>query len=209
MPTFVRLLPDEVAGLCAHEAFLGAAAGQRVAEWWREEELLEAWSTRLPSMPSGYEPRTGLLRGVAVCRTTMVEEGGNDDDGDGENGDATEDDRGGAIGSRRSRRGGGGRRWRYFPEAGLPSDPALRIGSMFAVRDAWTAEEATPYLKRFAVASSSSSADGDGGDDGKGSGKSTRIAVVDLLGRYARATTTAAPGRVGGGVSVTKYVAKR
>jgi hypothetical protein len=107
MPTFVRLLPDEVAGLCAHEAFLGAAAGQRVAEWWREEELLEAWSTRLPSMPSGYEPRTGLLRGVAVCRTTTVEEGGDDDDGDGEDGDATEDDRGGAIVSRRSRRGGG------------------------------------------------------------------------------------------------------
>jgi hypothetical protein len=205
MPTFVRLLPDEVAGLCAHEAFLGAAAGQRVAEWWREEELLEAWSTRLPSMPSGYEPRTGLLRGVAVCRTTTVEEGGDDDDGDGEDGDATEDDRGGAIVSRRSRRGGGGRRWRYFPEAGLPSDPALRIGSMFAVRDAWTAEEATPYLEKFAVASSLSSADGDGGDDGKGSGKSTRTAVVDLLGRYARATTTAAPG----GVSVTKYVAKR
>ena len=60
-------------------------------------------------------------------------------------------------------------------------------------------------LERFAVASSLSSADGDGGDDGKGSGKSTRTAVVDLLGRYARATTTAAPG----GVSVTKYVAKR
>jgi hypothetical protein len=119
-------------------------------------------------MPSGYEPRTGLLRGIAVCRTTLVE-GGGDDGGDGEDGDATEDDRG-AVGSRRSRRGGG-RRWRYFPEAGLPSDPALRIGSMFAVRDAWTAEEATPYLERFAVASSSSSADGDGGDDSEGVGK--------------------------------------
>jgi len=80
---------------------------------------------------------------------------------------------------------------------------------MFAVRDAWTVEEATPYLERFAVASSSSSADGGGGDDGRVSGTSTTTAVADLLGRHARATTTATPGRGGGVVSVTKYVTKR
>ena len=184
MPKFVRLLPDEVTRLCAHETFLGGmppsssmssstatvgafGEGGR-AEWWREDELVEAWSTRLPSMPSGYEPRIALLRGIAICETTARtttggEKGENDnEDDDGEDDDAMEDARD-AIGRGKSGMGGLERRWRYFPEAGLPSDVAVRIGSMFALRDAWTAEEATPYLERFVGVAPSS--DGEGGID--------------------------------------------
>jgi hypothetical protein len=90
----------------------------------------------------------------------MTGEEGEDHDKDGETDrgedhNAMEDARRGAIGSGR---GGVGARaqqqWRYFLELGLPSsDPALRVKSMFAAKYAWTAEEATPYLERFVVAS--------------------------------------------------------
>jgi hypothetical protein len=80
MPTFVRLLPDGVARMCAHEAFLGGTPRSSSSSslfssssWWREDKLVEAWSTRLPFMPSGYVPRTCLLRGIAVCEATMTE----------------------------------------------------------------------------------------------------------------------------------------
>ncbi|KAL3786755.1 hypothetical protein ACHAW5_002956 [Stephanodiscus triporus] len=155
-------------------------------------------------MPSGYEPRIALLRGIAVFETTTTGGGKGEDDNeddDGEDNDAMENARD-AIG-----RGGLERRWRYFPEAGLPSDVALRIGSMFALRDAWTAEEATPYLERFVVVASSSDREG-GGDYGNGSGRSTTTTTVaDLLGRHARATTAPEGGKID--VSVVKYVAKR
>ncbi len=82
---------------------------------------------------------------------------------------------------------------------------------MFSAKDAWTAEEATPYLERFVVASSLThdNDDGGGADDGRGSpnrrSTTTTALVAYLLGRHARATTV---GGVGG-VLVTKFLAKR
>jgi hypothetical protein len=90
-------------------------------------------------------------------------------------------------------------------------DPALRVKSMFAAKDAWTAEEATPYLERFVVASllmHDNDNDGGGADDGRGlpncRSTTTTTLVANLLGRHAWEMTV---GGVGG-ISVTKFVVK-
>ncbi|KAL7533154.1 hypothetical protein ACHAXR_005070, partial [Thalassiosira sp. AJA248-18] len=121
MPETVQLLPDEVAKLAAHHVFLTgmyrsstatSSVGAHNAVTWDEEELIETWSSRLPSMSSKYEPRMELLQGIAISKT---------------------------------------KEWQYFPEAGLPLVPSLRIKSMFAMQDVWTLEEAVPYLGKFIV----------------------------------------------------------
>lgn len=177
MPERVQLLPDEVAKLAAHHVFLRGTPksssatlqmGAGSAATWDEEELLDEWSMRLPSMSSKYEPRLELLWGVAISRTKEV------------GGDAQ-----GAIKVCQ---------WQYFPEAGLPLVPSLRIKSMFAMRDVWSLEEAAPYLAKFIVLG------GEGeGDDGKG----MQSMVADLLGKYAKAVTE----KGGNNSSVTKYMA--
>jgi hypothetical protein len=153
--------------------------------WWKEDELIEAWSMRLPTIPGGYVPNVRLLRGIAICEptsssTAITMPWDNDEIVEGDDAYKTNTNN---------------RRWRYFPEAfGLhPSDPVLRIRSLFTMRDAWTVKETMPYLEKLI---------------GVG-GKELSMAVVDLLGRHARATVTniETNGKEGT-TSVTRYIAK-
>jgi len=134
MPETVKLIPDEVAKLAAHNVFLrgtprssSAATSQQIgagsAVWWEEEELMEAWSMRLPSMSSKYEPKVELLKGIAI--SGMKEK-------DGDNAQQI-------------------RRWQYFPEEGLAMAQSLRLKSMFKIQDSWALDEAVPYLEKFVV----------------------------------------------------------
>ena len=78
--------------------------------------------------------------------------------------------------------------WTYFPEVALPLDPALRIQTMFVVRDVWTLSEAVPYLEKF-VAMVPGNEDEEGGGDcggGKDGVASVHSMVADLLGRHAK-----------------------
>ena len=119
MPEMVQLIPDEVAKLAAHHVFLrgtprslssASSSQQQIgtgsAVWWEEEEFMEAWSMRLPSMSSKYEPRVELLKGVAICGMKEVDSG---EDGKQQV-----------------------RQWQYFPETGQSLALSIRIKSMFA-----------------------------------------------------------------------------
>ena len=132
-PELVKLLTDEVAKLAAHHVFLrgtpksssSAQLGVGSAVWWEEEELMDEWSMRLPSMSSKYEPRVELLQGIAISGVKSL-------DGDG--------------GSKSPKEI---RRYQYLPEAGLSLIPSLRIKSMFKMKDMWSLEETVPYLEKF------------------------------------------------------------
>ncbi|KAL3770968.1 hypothetical protein ACHAWU_005297 [Discostella pseudostelligera] len=142
MPEYVQLIPDEVAKLAAHQVFLsgtprttsqgsGNIVSSRTgaaANCWPEEEFMEAWSMRLPSISSSYEPRMELLRGIAISEAKQSDAGGGEDANDSPK-----------------------QQWTYFPEVALPLDPALRVQAMFAMRDMWTLSEAVPYLEKFIV----------------------------------------------------------
>jgi len=132
-PELIKLLPDEVAKLAAHHVFLrgtpkssssSAQLGVGSAVWWEEEELMDEWSMRLPSMSSKYEPRVELLQGIAISGVKSV------DDGEGKSPKEI-------------------RRYQYLPEAGLSLIPSLRIKSMFKMKDRWSLEETVPYLEKF------------------------------------------------------------
>ena len=163
MPEIVQLIPDEVAKLAAHHVFLrgtprslsSASSQQQIgagsAVWWEEDEFMEAWSMRLPSMSSKYEPRVELLKGVAICGMKEVDGGSSGEDGKQQV-----------------------RQWQYFPETGQSLVPSIRIKSMFAMQDAWTLDEAVPYLEKFVVCNNE---DGDG---------RLKPMVADLLRKYAK-----------------------
>ena len=175
IPKRARLVPDEVARMAAHTSFLSLPDPSKPVE---ESELLERWSSRLPSIPGGYEPRVGLLRGIAVSEVTK-----GDDGGEGET-------------TRRRRRW-----WRYLPESALPTtgDAGARIEGMFAFRRAWTAEEAAPYLRRLLLAV------GRGGGDG---GEEEERVVRELLGKHSRTIRVSEKDGEGKEAMLTKYVAK-
>jgi hypothetical protein len=127
MPKQVQLIVDEVSKLAAHHVFLrgtprsaSGSTSQSVvsgsAVWWEEDEFMEAWSIRLPTMSDKYQPSVELLGGIAISE--MIEQK---------------------------------RQWRYFPATGLPFNPTLRIKSMLAMRNAWTVEEAKPYLEKLTM----------------------------------------------------------
>jgi hypothetical protein len=159
--------------------------------WWKEDELIEAWSMRLPTIPGGYVPNVRLLRGIAICEptsssTAITMPWDNDEIVEGDDAYKTNTNN---------------RRWRYFPEAfGLhPSDPVLRIRSLFTMRDAWTVKETMPYLEKLLI---------EYGGIGVG-GKELSMAVVDLLGRHARATViNVETNGKEETTSVTRYIAK-
>ena len=69
MPKQVQLIVEEVAKLAAHHVFLRGTA--RSASGWEEEEFMEAWSIRLPTMTEKYQPSMELLGGIAI--SDMVE----------------------------------------------------------------------------------------------------------------------------------------
>lgn len=69
---------------------------------------------------SKYEPSMDLLRGIALSDQS-----------------AGQDDCSQKV-------------WKYFPEAGLPLVPSLRIKSMFAMCSEWTLDGTIPYLRKFA-----------------------------------------------------------
>ena len=169
MPQLGWLDPDGVAKLVAHEVFLRGGVRGGNMTWWKEGELIDAWSMRLPTIPGGYVPNVGLLRGIAICEMMTSSSTMPWDQDDTEEGDDVY-------------KIYNNRRWRYFPEDfGLhPSDPVMRIRSLFTVRDAWTIKEAMPYLEKLLPEY-----------DGIGvGGKELSTAMVDLLGRHARATMT-------------------
>ncbi len=188
MPEYVHLIPDEVAKLAVHQVFLNGTPrslqknpnGNIIASSrtgavnnngsWPEEELLEEWSMRLPSIPSGYEPRVELLRGIAISESREGAGGGGD-------GTANND----VLPKKTTL-------WTYFPEVALPLDPALRIQAMFVVRDVWTLSEAVPYLEKFVAKAPGKQDEEDGDDDGvSGDGMgSVHSMVADLLGRHAK-----------------------
>jgi len=78
MPKQVQLIVDEVGKLAAHHVFLrgtprsaSGSVSQSVvsgsAIWWEEDEFMEAWSMRLPTMTNKkYHPSFELLRGIAI-----------------------------------------------------------------------------------------------------------------------------------------------
>lgn len=70
MPKQVQLIVDEVAKLAAHHVFLRGAP--QAASGWEEEEFMEAWSIRLPTMTVKYQPSMELLGGIAISE--MVED---------------------------------------------------------------------------------------------------------------------------------------
>lgn len=70
MPKQVQLIVDEVAKLAAHHVFLRGTP--RSASGWEEEEFMEAWSIRLPTMTGKYQPSMELLGGIAISE--MVED---------------------------------------------------------------------------------------------------------------------------------------
>ena len=70
MPKQVQLIVDEVAKLAAHHVFLRGTP--QSASGWEEEEFLEAWSIRLPTMTGKYQPSMELLGGIAISE--MVED---------------------------------------------------------------------------------------------------------------------------------------
>ena len=76
------------------------------------------------------------------------------------------------------------------PKAGLPPVPSFRIKSMFAVRDAWTPEEAAPYLEKFVA---------------RGIGGASLVA--DLFGKFAKAKKVTEKDANEEDVSITKFVA--
>jgi len=154
-PPTLRLSPDQVAKLAIHNVFLHGtpksmskseidsssggntstplALGAGSTIWWEEEELIEAWSLRIPYMGRSYEPRVELLKGIAISEVRndfIRKEGGKRDDF--------------SVDSQTKKR-----RWQYFPEEGLSLIPSLRIQSMLAMKAAWTVEEALPYLEKF------------------------------------------------------------
>ena len=187
MPQLGWLDPDGVAKLVAHEVFLRGGVRGGNMTWWKEGELIDAWSMRLPTIPGGYVPNVGLLRGIAICEmmassSTMPWHKDDTEEGDLVN------------------KIYNNRRWRYFPESfGLhPSDPVMRIRSLFTMRDAWTIKEAMPYLEKLLLEY-----------DGIGvGGKELSTAMVDLLGRHARATMTNIETKGEVETSVTRYIAK-
>ncbi|KAL7486567.1 hypothetical protein ACHAW6_012174 [Cyclotella cf. meneghiniana] len=118
MPNTIWLIPDEVAKLAAQNVFLRGGNSEGLGE----DEFMEAWNLRMPSI-SRYEPRVDLLRGIALSDVAASKEDG-------------------GLHLKQ-------RVWRYFPEAGLPLVLSLRVKSMFAMRSVWTLDEATPYLHKF------------------------------------------------------------
>ena len=203
--TAVQLLPDEVAKLAAHHVFLrgspkgggagtankpsatrgGLSLGAGSSIWWDEEEFMEAWSMRIPSMTKNYEPRVELLEGIAIVSEKIVES---------TNADAT------ITAASEPTTKVTARRWQYFPEAGLSLILSHRIKSMLAVRDAWTVEEAVPYLEKFVVGHKR----GAGGKEGSSS--SLQASVAKMLGKHAKAVTLTEMGVDGEDVPVTKFV---
>ncbi len=126
---------------------------------------------RLPCISSSYEPRTELLRGIAISE--IREDGSGDDASDAPKNPC----------------------WTYFPEAALPLDPALRVQTLFAMRDVWTLTEAIPYLQKVIVA---------GSPDDQGKGLDSMVA--DLFGRFANPIKQS--GKDGTDLTTTRYVAK-
>jgi len=70
MPKQVQLIVEEVAKLAAHHVFLRGTP--RSAACWEEDEFMEAWSIRLPTMTDKYQPSLELLGGIAISE--MVED---------------------------------------------------------------------------------------------------------------------------------------
>eukprot|EP00984_Skeletonema_dohrnii_P003281 scaffold1088_cov120-Skeletonema_dohrnii-CCMP3373.AAC.4 len=70
MPKQVQLIVEEVAKLAAHHVFLRGTP--RSAAYWEDDEFMEAWSIRLPTMTDNYQPSLELLGGIAISE--MVED---------------------------------------------------------------------------------------------------------------------------------------
>ncbi|KAL3794150.1 hypothetical protein HJC23_012857 [Cyclotella cryptica] len=167
MPSTIWLIPDEVARLAAHNVFLRGAN----AEGWNENEFMEAWNLRMPSI-SRYEPSLDLLRGIALSEVAASKED---------------------VGLHPKEKV-----WHYFPEAGLPLVPSLRIKSMFAMRSVWTLNETIPYLHKFV------DRDVERKDDK--SSVDVEAGVKNILERFAKAVTDTEKSKGGGDVVLTTYV---
>lgn len=196
------LLPDQVAKLAAHNVFLRDSSSRSANAtittsmgWWNEEELMEEWSLRLPSMMgSGYEPSVDLLKGVAISELVL----------------RSSDDGGAATTKQQQQQQH--RRWQYLPEAALPLIPSLRIKSMLAMHTPWTVEEALPYLEKFilrGIPLVDNNNDDVKDDDVKKANAAIKTGVAELLGKYAKAVSVTEKKGEGGeeDVIVTKYVA--
>jgi hypothetical protein len=83
MPKQVQLIADEVTKLAAHHVFLRGtprsasgstlqSVGSGSAVWWGEDEFMEDWSIRLPTMADKYTPSLELLGGIAISE--MIED---------------------------------------------------------------------------------------------------------------------------------------
>jgi len=183
LPKKAQLLPDEVAKLAAHNLFLqgtprgATGSSSSGVQWWNEKELMETWSLRLPSMSRGYAPRTELLRGIAISETGSAADAAAKDMETANGTGVPQDAQTKTV------------QWQYFPEAGLPLVPSMRIKSMFAVRDVWSLEDAMPYLAKFVV-----------GSEKEGGAR-------DILGKYAKAISVTKKDGSGKDISVTKYMA--
>ena len=70
IPKQVKLVVEGVAKLAAHHVFLRGTP--RSASGWEEDEFMEAWSIRLPTMTDKYQPSMELLGGIAISE--MVED---------------------------------------------------------------------------------------------------------------------------------------
>jgi hypothetical protein len=81
MPKQVQLIADEVAKLAAHHVFLrgtprssarSSTQGVGSGSAWEEDEFMEAWSLRLPTMKVKYRPSLKSLKGIAISE--MIED---------------------------------------------------------------------------------------------------------------------------------------
>eukprot|EP00986_Skeletonema_menzelii_P006034 scaffold2280_cov158-Skeletonema_menzelii.AAC.5 len=70
IPKQAQLIVEEVAKLAAHNVFLRGTP--RSASGWEEDEFVEAWSIRLPTMADKYQASMELLSGIAISE--MVED---------------------------------------------------------------------------------------------------------------------------------------
>ena len=67
MPKQVKLIADEVAKMAAHHVFL--RGNPQSTSGWKEDEFMEAWTMRLPTMTKSYQPNMKLLVGIAISDT--------------------------------------------------------------------------------------------------------------------------------------------
>ena len=82
-----------------------------------------------------------------------------------------------------------------FSEAGLPPLLSHRLQDLFAQNQAWTVEEAVPYLKTFVVGSKTGDSEG------------LRARAAALLKNHVNAVHATERDDEGREVSITKYVA--